>query len=79
MGKKSIDNLQAAIEESKHQPLNRLIFALGIRYVGETTAKVLANQHQSFTGFKRFFRRKTTDTRRHWSEGGKKCSYLFSK
>ena len=42
-GKKSIENLQSAIEESKHQPLNRLIFALGIRYVGETTAKVLAN------------------------------------
>ncbi|MDB5249055.1 MAG: ligase [Segetibacter sp.] len=42
-GKRSIDNLQAAIEESKHQSLNRLIFALGIRYVGETTAKVLAN------------------------------------
>ncbi len=42
-GKKSIENLQVAIEESKHQPLNRLIFALGIRYVGETTAKVLAN------------------------------------
>lgn len=42
-GKKSIDNLQSAIEESKHQPLHRLIFALGIRYVGETTAKVLAN------------------------------------
>lgn len=42
-GKKSIENLQLAIEESKHQPLNRLIFALGIRYVGETTAKVLAN------------------------------------
>lgn len=42
-GKRSIENLQSAIEESKHQPLNRLIFALGIRYVGETTAKVLAN------------------------------------
>jgi DNA ligase (NAD+) len=42
-GKKSIDNLKAAIEESKHQTLNRLIFGLGIRYVGETTAKVLAN------------------------------------
>jgi DNA ligase (NAD+) len=42
-GKKSIENLQAAIEESKHQPLHRLVFALGIRYVGETTAKVLAN------------------------------------
>jgi DNA ligase (NAD+) len=42
-GKKSIDNLQAAIEASKTQTLNKLIFALGIRYVGETTAKVLAN------------------------------------
>ena len=42
-GKKSITNLQAAIEESKHQSLNRLIFGLGIRYVGETTAKGLAN------------------------------------
>ncbi|MDE1193513.1 MAG: NAD-dependent DNA ligase LigA [Arachidicoccus sp.] len=43
-GKKSIDNLQAAIEASKQQSLNRLIFALGIRYVGETTAKTLANK-----------------------------------
>jgi DNA ligase (NAD+) len=45
-GKKSIDNLVAAIEHSKTQPLHRLIFALGIRYVGETTAKVLT-QHIS--------------------------------
>ena len=42
-GKKSIDNLQAAIEASKQQPLHRLIYALGIRFVGETTAKTLAN------------------------------------
>ena len=42
-GKKSIDNLQLAIEASKKQPLNRLIYALGIRFVGETTAKTLAN------------------------------------
>ena len=42
-GKKSIDNLTAAIEKSKDQPLNRVIFGLGIRYVGETTAKILAN------------------------------------
>jgi DNA ligase (NAD+) len=42
-GKKSITNLQAAIETSKAQPLHRLIFALGIRYVGETTAKTLAH------------------------------------
>ena len=42
-GKKSIDKLQEAIQGSKRQPLNRLIYALGIRYVGETTAKTLAN------------------------------------
>ncbi len=42
-GEKSITNLRAAIENSKKQPLNRLIFGLGIRYVGETTAKVLAH------------------------------------
>ncbi|MEO8110284.1 MAG: NAD-dependent DNA ligase LigA [Ginsengibacter sp.] len=40
-GQKSIDNLQTAIESSKQQTLNRLIFGLGIRYVGETTAKIL--------------------------------------
>jgi DNA ligase (NAD+) len=41
-GAKSITNLQEAIEKSKSQPLYRLINALGIRYVGETTAKTLA-------------------------------------
>ncbi len=43
-GKKSVDNLQAAIEASKQQPLYRLIYALGIRFVGETTAKTIASQ-----------------------------------
>jgi DNA ligase (NAD+) len=41
-GAKSIDNLKAAIETSKTQPLYRLIYALGIRFVGEATAKTLA-------------------------------------
>jgi DNA ligase (NAD+) len=41
-GEKSVANLQQAIQNSKTQPLNRLIFGLGIRYVGETTAKTLA-------------------------------------
>lgn len=43
-GAKSIDKLKLAIEQSKKQPLHRLIFALGIRFVGETTAKVLAQK-----------------------------------
>ena len=42
-GKKSIDNLKAAITASKQQPLHRLIYGLGIRFVGENTAKTLAN------------------------------------
>lgn len=41
-GAKSVTNLQAAVDTSREQPLHRLIFGLGIRYVGETTAKVLA-------------------------------------
>lgn len=44
MGEKSVSKLQEAIEESKTRPLHRIIYALGIRYVGETTAKTLAQQ-----------------------------------
>jgi len=42
-GEKSVTNLQAAIENSKTQSLNRVIYGLGIRHVGETMAKTLAN------------------------------------
>jgi DNA ligase (NAD+) len=42
-GAKSIGNLQSAIANSKGQPLHRLIYALGIRFVGETMAKTLAH------------------------------------
>ncbi len=42
-GEKSITNLQNAIENSKQQPLNRVVYGLGIRHVGETMAKTLAN------------------------------------
>lgn len=44
MGEKSVNTLRENIEASKQQPLHRLIYALGIRYVGETTAKALASQ-----------------------------------
>jgi len=42
MGEKSARNLLAAIEKSRHTTLARFIFALGIRNVGETTARDLA-------------------------------------
>ncbi|MCK5857980.1 MAG: NAD-dependent DNA ligase LigA [Abyssibacter sp.] len=42
MGEKSASNLVAALERSKHTELGRLIYAIGIREVGEVTAQALA-------------------------------------
>ena len=47
MGEKSADNLIQAINQSRNTTLARFIFALGIRHVGETTAKDLANHYRS--------------------------------
>jgi DNA ligase (NAD+) len=47
MGKKSSANLLNAIEKSKDRPLSRVIFALGIRHVGEETAELLASHFGS--------------------------------
>lgn len=46
-GEKSINNLLDSIEESKNNPLERLLFALGIRYVGKKTAKILAHHYSN--------------------------------
>lgn len=42
MAEKSVNNLLEGIERSKVQPFERVLFALGIRYVGETVAKKIA-------------------------------------
>jgi DNA ligase (NAD+) len=47
MGQKSADNLLAQIDESRRRPLSRLIFALGIRQVGERAGKLLAGRFES--------------------------------
>ena len=47
MGKKSAKNLLAAIEKSKSQDLSRLIYAFGIRQVGQKTGKVLAGRFET--------------------------------
>lgn len=44
---KSTDNLLEAIEKSKEQPFHRVIYALGIRYIGESSAKILARNFNS--------------------------------
>lgn len=46
-GKKSIDNLLAAIEKSKKNSLERLIFGLGIKLVGKKKASILAKHYNN--------------------------------
>jgi DNA ligase (NAD+) len=47
MAEKSVDNLLLGIEASKKIPFERLLFGLGIRYVGETVAKVLGKHFKT--------------------------------
>jgi DNA ligase (NAD+) len=47
IGKKTAQSLLAEIENSKKLPLNRVLFALGIRFVGERTAQLLAESFGS--------------------------------
>ena len=47
LGEKSAQNMLAGIEASKQVPWNRVLFALGIRMVGETTAKKIAKRYTS--------------------------------
>ncbi len=44
MGEKSAANLIAAIEKSKENPLSRLLFALGVRHIGQKAAKLIADR-----------------------------------
>ncbi len=46
-GEKKVDNLLAAIEKSRERPFARVLYAIGIRFVGEETAKLLAAQFSS--------------------------------
>jgi len=47
MGEKSAANIIKAIDQSRKRPLGRVIFALGIRHVGEETAEILAGEFHS--------------------------------
>jgi len=47
MAERSVDNLMLAIEASKKVSLERLLFGLGIRYIGETVSKVLVKEFKT--------------------------------
>ncbi len=50
-GDKSAENILSSIENSKQTTLARFIFALGIRFVGEQTAKLIADHYQDIQSF----------------------------
>jgi DNA ligase (NAD+) len=50
-GEKSVANLFAAIEVRRKIPLDRLVFALGIRHVGEVAAGVIARHYGTWQAF----------------------------
>jgi len=51
-GEKSVDKLFKAIEARREIGLERLIFALGVRHIGETTAKDLAKAYRTWDAFR---------------------------
>ena len=52
MGAKSVENLFKAIEARRKMPLDRFIYALGIRHIGETTARDLAKALGTIEAFR---------------------------
>lgn len=67
-GEKSAENLFQAIEDKRKIPLARLIFALGIRHVGETGAALLANHYHSWAAFEAAMRAARIDSGPEWEE-----------
>ena len=69
---KSVDNLKTAIENSKKQSLNRLIYGLGIRYVGETTAKTLSKNVDTIFDLSKIFPRRPSAIAGYWHQSSRK-------
>ena len=67
-GEKSVSNLFQAIEDKRKIPLNRLIFALGIRHVGDTSAALLARHYHSWAAFEAAMTGATVGTGPEWQE-----------
>jgi DNA ligase (NAD+) len=65
-GEKSAANLFAAIAARRRIPLNRLIFALGIRHVGESTAALLARHYATWPAFEAAVTAAAAETGEAW-------------
>ena len=67
-GEKSAANLFSAIEAKRQIALERVIFALGIRNIGETTAKLLARHYRDFQRLQRAVMQMETEESEAWQE-----------
>ena len=67
-GERSATNLFAAIEARRTIALNRLIFALGIRHVGEAAATLLAQHYGSWAAFERAMTAATVGDGPEWAD-----------
>lgn len=61
-GVKSVDNLLSSIERSKQKPFDKVLFAVGIRYVGDRTARILAKKFSSLDSLLRAFKEEIEQT-----------------
>ncbi|MCY1669222.1 NAD-dependent DNA ligase LigA [Rhizobium sp. SL86] len=67
-GKVSVKKLFDAIDNRREIALNRFIFALGIRHVGETTAKLLARAYGTYEAFESAMRQAASFSGEAWEE-----------
>ncbi|MDC9810053.1 NAD-dependent DNA ligase LigA [Rhizobium binxianense] len=67
-GKVSVGKLYAAINERRSIALHRFIYALGIRHVGETTAKLLARSYGTYAAFEAGMREAETLAGDAWND-----------
>lgn len=67
-GKVSVRKLYDAINDRRQVALHRLIYALGIRHVGETTAKLLARSYGSYAAFSEAMKAAADTTSEAWSD-----------
>jgi DNA ligase (NAD+) len=67
-GERSVKNLFEAIEEKRKIRLNRLIFALGIRHVGESSSNLLANHYVTWEAFETAMTTATVGEGTEWAD-----------
>lgn len=62
-GEKSVENLLNAIEKSKEQTFARVLYAVGIRFIGERSAKLLAQNFKNYESLKSAIKEELIDVR----------------